>query len=255
MKFQCIFSPIRQNAEILGGQNYYVLCAYLIDKGSKSATVKSYVSAIKKVLLQDKYEWQDSILVITSLVKACKIKDDVIGYRLSITKGLLEIMMFELECIYINMPYLCILYKAIFCLGYYGLMRVGELTHSQHTVKAANIHKGTNKDKILIILYSSKTHSKESYPQEIKITSVRQSKLLVKGKSTFFCPFQIIRNYVGIRGNYVDIMENFFVFRDGSPVKPIHLRKVLRRCIANVNLDPLLYDCHSFRIGHSCDLV
>ena len=56
-------------------------------------------------------------------------------------------------------PYLLVLYEAIFCLAYYGLMRIGELTEGDHPIKAKDIHIGVNKDKILLVLYTSKTHS------------------------------------------------------------------------------------------------
>ena len=60
------------------------------------------------------------------------------------------------------------MYKALFALGYYGLPRVGELTHSQHVIKARDVHLGMNKDKILVILYSSKTHDESMKPQRLK---------------------------------------------------------------------------------------
>ena len=59
------------------------------------------------------------------------------------------------------------MYKAFFALGYYGLLRV-ELTHSQHVIKARDVHLGMNKDKILVILYSSKTHDESMKPQRLK---------------------------------------------------------------------------------------
>ena len=37
---------------------------YLIDKGMQSATVKSYVSAIKKTLVMDGYEWDENLVLV-----------------------------------------------------------------------------------------------------------------------------------------------------------------------------------------------
>ena len=37
--------------------------AYLIDKGRQSASIKSYVSAIKKLLILDGYKWKDSKVI------------------------------------------------------------------------------------------------------------------------------------------------------------------------------------------------
>ena len=60
--------------------------------------------------------------------------------------------------------YLEWLYKAIFILCYYGMMRIGEVTFSQHVARAKNVHMATNKDKLLVVLYSSKTHGKRHRP-------------------------------------------------------------------------------------------
>ena len=147
-----------------------MFCAYLIDRGGKSATIKSYVLAIKAILILDGHEWSDRKLLLLSLAKACRIKNDVISCRLPIQRGLLEIILFEVCRMFDEQMYLKKMYLAVFCLAYYGLMRIGKLTDGNHPLKAKNVHIGMNKNKILLILYSSKTHSKADYPQEIKIS-------------------------------------------------------------------------------------
>ena len=104
------------------------------------------------------------------------------------------------------------MYKAVFALGYYGLMHIGELTLSPHAVKAKDIHLAGNKDKILIVLYSSKTHGRDSPPQKIKITAAHTPEcLLKKHKLPFFCPFTLAHNYMELRGGFADDQEQFFV--------------------------------------------
>ena len=71
--------------------------AYLIDKGVQSGTVKSYVSAIKKTLVNDKYDWKDELVLLSSLAKACKLVNDKVRTRLPIHCSLLEMILFELE--------------------------------------------------------------------------------------------------------------------------------------------------------------
>ena len=132
--------------------------AYLINNGIQSSTLKSYFSALKHVLKQDGYDWNDKKVLLSSLVKSCKLENDKVKIRLPIQKGLLEMLLFELQRIYGQsnpQPYLISLHSALLCLGYYGMLRVGELSLGPHTVKAANVHVGGNKDKILIVLYSS----------------------------------------------------------------------------------------------------
>ena len=140
---------------------------------------------------------------------------------------------------------------ALFALGYYGLMRVGELTYSTHVVKAANVHMATNKDKLLVVLYSSKTHSVADRPQKIKIISNRS-----EGSGRYwhrnFCPFKLMSTFLLARGSYIDVMEPLFVYKDKTADSA---RKVLKEIIVSLGLDSAVYDMHSLRIGRASDLI
>ena len=95
----------------------------------------------------------------------------------------------------VKQPYLESLYQAISCLAYYGLMRISKLTQGTHAVKAKNIQVAENKDKIKVIIYSSKMHDKSSIPQEIKISSKDTHKHFgSQGAEKVFCPFQLLRS-------------------------------------------------------------
>ena len=170
--------------------------------------------------------------------------------------GLLELILFQIERRFAsaNQQYLECLYKAMFSLGYYGLMRIGEMTKSPHVVKACNIHIADNKDNILILLYSSKTQGKQHAPQSIKITTNSEEKGVFH-RNRHFCPFELMREYLGLRGGYKDASEQFFIFRDGSPVGPQHMRTVLKDIITILGLDSALYGVHSLRIGRCTDLI
>ena len=233
--------------------------AHLVDKGVQSSTLKSYFSAIKHVLKQDGYTWDDNKVILSSLVKGCKLENDRVKVRLPIKKGLLEMLLFEVERTFggfygkAPQPYLETMYTALFCLAYYGMLRVGELTLSPHTIKAANIHVGHNKDKILLVLYSSKTHGKESRPQKIKITATKEGRSF-NNRNMFFCPFEAVTKYMGLKHFYAEDDDPLFVFADNSPIKDFHVRQILRQLLDKLSLDSKLYDVHSFRIGRTCDL-
>ena len=231
--------------------------AFKIENGMQSRSVKSYVSAIKRVLIDDGYQWEDNKLLIGSLTKACRIINDRVTIRLPINCKLLELILFEVNRFYSlrNQHYLNILYQTLFALSYYGLMRVGEVTKSPHVVKACNIHVAKNKEKILVLLYTSKTHGCEREPQKIKITSNRNSEERDKFCSRYFCPFKLMNTYLALRGDYVDETEQFFVFRDKTPVTPINAGMVLKTMIKRLGLNESYYAMHSFRIGRTGDLV
>ena len=231
-----------------------LFCAYLVDKGVKSTTLRSYCSAIKHILVIDGYDCCDSKVLLTTIVRACRIRNDVVITHLPIHISLLEALLFELKRIFENSQlYLFIMYKALLCMGYYGLMRIRELTLGSHTLKACNIHITENKNKILMILYSSKTHSKESKPQKIKISENElQGKRQIK---RFFCPFRAIRDYLHIRGVYLSNGEQFFILADRSPVSPSMVRNLLQKLLKRLNINPKCFNTQSLCIGRATDLI
>ena len=143
------------------------------------------------------------------------------------------------------------MYKALFALAYYGLMRVAEISHSDHVIKAKDIYIATNKKKIRILLYSSKTHDKRSRPQEITISAKEK----MGNKQRNFCPFELMRRYMKLRNPaYMADDEQFFIFRDRSPVTPQHVRNLLTKLLIRLNLNPACYGRQSMRIGCASDL-
>ena len=222
----------------------------------KSTTVKSYVSAIKRFLIDDGYPWDDQKVLLGSLTKACRLINDKVYTRLSIQCTLLEMILFEMQRLFglKGQQYLETMYKALFALAYYGLMRVGEVTYSDHVVKAKDFHLGFNKDKLLIVLYSSKTHTKGMRPQKIKITSNLTEKSGFYARRNF-CPFDLVNRYMQLRGKYETDVEQFFIFKDGTLVSPNNVRGVLKTCLNNLGLDPTMYGMHSFRVGRTTDLI
>ena len=234
---------------------------HMIDKGLQSSTVKSYISAIKFVLQLDDYQWNLNKALFTTLTRACRLENDHVKIRLPIQKSLLEIVLFETERYFKhrNQAYLELVYKTAFILGYYGMLRIGEIASGTHAVKAKDIHVNHDKTNLIIFLYSSKTHGRESRPQKIKITKLNTYERDLKFKSEkgkkFFCPCETIQDYLRLRGDYHTINEPLLIFRDHVPVKPSNIRSVLRKMLRNLNLNDKCYNTHSLRIGRATDLM
>ena len=228
--------------------------AFLVENGAQSATLKSYFSAIKKILINDNYHWDDSLVLLNSLMKACQLKYDRLTTHLPIRTGLLEMILFETERICKKQWYLEVLYKTILLISFHGLLRIGEVTQGNHVIKAKDVHIGINKDKLLLMLYTSKTHTLGTKPQEIKIIANDSNYIRFK-KKHFFCPFKVTRSYINLRGAYEEDEEQFFIFKDRSPVKPHHVHSVLKQAIQNINLDSDLYNFHSLRIGMATEMI
>ena len=240
---------------------------FICEKQLQSSTVRTYVSAIKSVLRNDGYEWDDGKMLLNTLIKSCKIKNDRVKTRLPIQRGLLEMVLFEIRRKYSEQLYIEALYIAAFLLAYYGLMRVGEIVEGKHSLKAKDVHKariGTTKKRICLILHSSKTHDTSMLPQKIKIYGCNSIEIIDQEKThslsikdkkkQHFCPVEWVLKYIDMRSKLKDDNEQFFKFIDGSNLKPQHMRLILRSTLKSFELNPSLYDTHSFRIGRATDL-
>ena len=248
----------------MGKQNYFV--GYLIDNGKQSSMAKSYVSAIKAVLTNHGIKINEDQFLINSLTKACRLINDRIRTRLPIQKDMLVILLNQIDKHFdnINQPYLKIMYKALFSMAYFGLFRIGELTTGEHTVRAKDVQLGSNKRKLLFILWTSKTHGMDVKPQMIKITS--SSKRCKKYKcnticnkdnklSALPCPYELLRQYLQVRGSYTTDDKQFFVLSDHSPVTPQHARTCLKTILQQSSFRTDVYTVHGLRSGQACDLL
>ena len=153
--------------------------------------------------------------------------------------------------------------------AYVGLFWVCEIAKSpynNHVVKAADVHIGTNKNQIMFVLHTSKTHWSDTKPQIIKISSMeftgdgkKVKKLKKKGNDQImglaFCPFELLKDFVNCRGRRRDDSEQFFVFSDGSPVTTNNFRLLLKSVLEHLGLDAHLYSGISLRSGRAGDLV
>ena len=87
-----------------------LFCAHLVEQGLQSSSIKSYLSAIKGVLRDDNYDWNEDKLLILMMTRACCITNDRLCVRLPIGRSLLEVVLFELGRIFKDQPYLLITY-------------------------------------------------------------------------------------------------------------------------------------------------
>ena len=229
---------------------------HLVQRKFQSSSIKSYISGIKAVLRQDGIEINEDKYLLTSLTRACKLINDCVRTRLPIRKPLLHTMLRRMEELFDNQPYLKCLYQALFSTAYFGLFRIGEITMSPHVVKARDTHIAVNKNKMMFVLFTSKTHGHNVKPQMIKISSQKVEEALKGSNVTHqWCPFMLLQRFLKIRNNSVTEQEQFFVFSDNSPVLPSHMRIVLKNLIFSLGLDADLYTVQGFRSGRASDLV
>ena len=235
---------------------------YLVQHKLKSTTLNSYISAIKSVLKQDGIDLNEDCYLLNSLTKTCRYVNDYVRTRLPIQKGLCGLIINFIENYHqeLNQPYLAIMYMSLFTSAYYRLLRVGELTTGDHVIKVSDVHMSDNKNKVLFVLHTSKTHWKDNKPQLVKITSVPSkynwsSKHQLKIDSNInFCPYQLVHRYICNRWTFRSPNEPFFIFKDHTPVKPTHVQNTLHFALTSLGFDAQKYGTHSFRIGRSVDM-
>lgn len=225
----------------------YVYMAHLVDNKKSVNTVKSYLSAIRQILKSDGVELHEDKDLLSSLLTTCKMRNKSLFIRMPIRFKLLKAIIDHTDKLLqgAGQEYLCTLLKAMFSTAYFGLLRVGEMTKSNHQIKARNVHWAKNKEKITIILESSKTHSNLDKPQKINLPKVAQ---LPK-----YCPVQLLNQYLKLResnGNN----KALFILRGGEPVTATLFRSWLRKILSEIGVSSKLYDSHSFRSGRCCDL-
>ena len=234
---------------------------YLIDKNRKSTTIKSYISAIKSVLKDNEILIHEDTYLLSSLTRACRLRNDRVKTRLPIGKDVLHVILQKIEDHFLEegQMYLKLLYTTMICTAFYGMFRIGELASGSHPVLIDDVFVGTNKRKFLFVLRSSKTHDRSSKPQEVKIKvnnkrNPRSDRIRVM-RNQKWCPFKLLGSYSKTRPKSKSSTEPFFVHLDRSPVKPSQLREVLRMALKMGGFNPCLYGFHSLRAGRSVYLV
>ena len=149
---------------------------YLVNKQLKSGTIKSYISAIKAVLADDGIHLNEDKYLLTSLTQACRLVNDSVQTRLLLQLGMVNIILEKTEDMLMierSQPYLASLYQAMFAAAYYGLLRISKVTKGSHPILAPDVHVADNKDNLIMVLQSSKTHGRDMKPQMIKIMGNR----------------------------------------------------------------------------------
>ena len=237
---------------------------FLANQEKKSTTIKSYISAVKAVLKEDGITLNENRFLLNAIMKGCHLVNDKVFTRLSIKKGLLILILKAVKQLLSDQTYLIVLYKAMLTTAYFGLFRIGEIAQSPHVVKAKDVQIGKNKNKLMFILRSLKTHCKDNEPQIIRINSSefdpvgrRQSNYNNYNNHQIqtLCPFRTLQDYQAERHWKRNDNEQFFVFRDHTPVKPAHFRSILKKALIHLNLDSNLYNTHSLWSGRSVDLL
>lgn len=232
-----------------------LFAAFLADTMHKPATIASYMSAIRYKLVHDGYPLNDDKAKLASIVRTSKLKNNRVHNRMPVNRRMLRDLLDAVNIRYDDQPYLRAMYRCLFMLAYYGLLRIGELTKGTHLILAQDVHMSNNwKRKIQLVLRSSKTHGRGDRPQIITIPNKVDEAEIYALQGTKYCPFAILQEYLIVRGNYKQDSDQFFVFSDASAVKDSQFRTVIKATVKLAGYQNKIYSAHSFRAGRADDL-
>ena len=239
-----------------------LFAGFLAKENKRASTIKCYISVIKAILQVDGFRIHEDRFLLSSITRACTYKNDYPRTHLPITKHLLKTILKETNKMYDEQPYLRILYLTLFSTAYFSLFRVGEITAGSHPIKAKDVHIGLNKKKLMIILWTSKTHWTDSKPQIVRINST-DSKNKVSGTvctremkdHPHFCPFELLKEFSTMRKSFKSPDEPFFIFRDRTPVTSKQFNKTLHLILSKSGFQAHMYTGTGFRAGRASDLL
>ena len=188
--------------------------------------MKSYISAIKAILKSNNITISEDQYLLSSMIKACHLKNDKLRTRLPIQKAMLGVLLREVQKHFEtkNQPDLSAMYRAIFSTMYFGLFHISEIALGAHNVLARDIHIGENK------------------------------KFLSDGCNCLPCPYQLLNCYLHYRGGYITDNEWFFIFSDRTTVTAKQVTGCLRLMLHKAGFNEKNYSSHSLLSGRTCDL-
>ena len=178
---------------------------------------------------------KSSFVVQKALSDTLKMHDRV-DSRLPITTIILEKLILSLDNVVDN-PYLRTLFKAMYTVSFFALMRVGEITSNADKSVALNLDQIQFRDNHVLINIRRFKHNAKRQPFEL---------VLIKQRNVTICPVQALRDYLTIRG-YHD--GPLFCLPNLEPVSRDLFTKYLKLNLSFCGLNTDLYKSHSFRIG------
>ena len=209
------------------------------------------ISAIKSILGREGIYINADKSALSALIQACRRRNDEVCIRLPTHRKLLQVIVDKIRShfMYSGQIYLAKLYRAIALTGYYGLLRIGELTSGTHPILACDTHLGVNRDKIKLVLRSSETHGKGNNPQ---ITTEDEAEF-----DRIFNRYIVHTKHWSPISTSVAIpetVEDRYLFSVTNHQWHPSTLRVLKGAIHQIGLESQYYDTHSLRIGRCCDL-
>lgn len=218
--------------------------SYCFQMGYSPATVSTYLSALGFIHKLKNLPDPTESFIIKKIIEGFKRLNSRKDVRAPITKDILIKICQAL-------PFVCyshyefVMFKACFCLAYFGLFRIGELVYTDqrqagYALRLDDIKFGKNT--LTVRIRMSKTNQLGK-PVFLNLSAAN---------NTNICPVKAVYNYIQLRSAR---QGNLFCHTDGSFVTRYQFCAVLSKSISYLRLPVGCYRSHSFRIGRATALA
>ncbi|MEW8547621.1 MAG: tyrosine-type recombinase/integrase [Candidatus Thiodiazotropha sp.] len=219
--------------------------SYCFEVGYAPATIRLYIAAI---CYQHKLRnWPDpsAYFLVKKLLEGCKRLRYSKDTRIPITRKVLGVICEKLPSITFSL-YEASLFRAVYCLAYFGLFRVSELVVTNMSrscaLHFADMHLENSMQALTIRMRKTKTHQ-AGPPFYIRLPC---------DGNTNICCVHRMHEYIRVRGTGDGFL---FRHRDGSPLTRAQFSGVLSKVLHVAGLSSGRYRPHSFRIGRASELA
>ncbi len=203
-------------------------------------TIVSYVESLSFILKCNSYVDVTKHFLIKKLLEGHRRYRPCKDSRLPVTIGLLSRLLHILPSTCTNL-YEANLFRAMFTLAFWGLLRVSEFTQSRNkdldrVISITDVRLDHSKKIVILVVRWSKTDQR-GLSVTLRIGAQRQE---------LICPYASLSCFLGIRPS---ISGPLFVHFDRSPVTRYQFSKVLEKALLLINGDNKRILSHSFRLG------
>ena len=220
----------------LNQDHILLFVGFLHLQGYAPTSILSYLSALGYAHKLMGFVDPTSNFAVQKALKGAMKVHPTVDVRLPITINILQQMSLALDHTISN-PYLRLLFRSMYTIAFFGLMRVGEITKSLDGEQAVNFDQFRMYENHLIITISKFKHNMKRQPFDL---------VMVKQQLKEICPLTNLIEYIRVRGTNPGPL---FCLPDGSPVPRELFIRHLKNTISFCGLSTKLFKSHSFRIG------
>ena len=220
----------------LNTQQVLTFIGYMNVQNYAPTTIITYVSGLSYVHKMKGVDDPCASFVVQKVLAAAIKIHPTIDTRLPITLGIL-FQLVEGFTHTTSSPYLRALFKAMYLVSFFGLMRVSEVTSNVHGVIPLMSDQVRFNSNYVVLSIRHFKHNNSAHPMEIVLT---------KQDEPSICPMRALVDYLHLRGSEYGPL---FCFTDLEPIPRSFYLKNLKLNLGFCGLNTRLYMSHSFRIG------